>query len=52
MLKLEFVKKAIMEGKQIRIISFDDLLEILKVSEETLSQTPYPEAINFVKKKG
>ena len=41
--RLKYVNDAIAEGKKIKIISFDELLKILNVSEEELSMMPFPD---------
>ena len=41
--RLKYVNDAIAEGKSIKIISFDELLKILNVSEEELSMMPFPD---------
>lgn len=48
--RLKYVNEAIADGKNIKIISFDELLNILKVKEEDLSTMPFPKAISFYKK--
>lgn len=48
--RLKYVNEAIADGKNIKIISFDELLNILKVKEEDLSTIPFPKAISFYKK--
>lgn len=44
------VNDAIAEGKDIKIISFDELLKILNVTDEELSTMPFPDASSFYKK--
>ncbi|MDD6250694.1 MAG: exonuclease domain-containing protein [Bacillales bacterium] len=41
--RLKYVNDEIAEGKKIKIISFDELLKILNVSEEELSMMPFPD---------
>ena len=41
---------AIVEGKDIKTISFDELLKTLNVTEEELSTMPFPDASSFYKK--
>ena len=48
--RLKHVNDAITEGKDIKIISFDELLKILNVTEEELSTMPFPDASSFYKK--
>ena len=48
--RLKHVNDAIAEGKDIKIISFDELLKILNVTEEELSTMPFPDASSFYKK--
>ena len=48
--RLNHVNDAIAEGKDIKTISFDELLKILKVTDETLSKMPFPDASSFYKK--
>lgn len=48
--RLKYVNDAIAEGKDIKIISFDELLKILNVTEEELSTMPFPDASSFNKK--
>lgn len=48
--RLKHVNEAIEEGKSIQIISFEDLLAILGVTEEDLSLMPFPEENSFYKK--
>lgn len=48
--RLKHVNDAIAEGKDIKTISFDELLKILKVTDETLSTMPFPDASSFYKK--
>lgn len=49
--KLKYVNQAIENGKKINIISFDELLGILKVTEYQLSQMPFPDESSFLKKE-
>ena len=48
--RLKHVNDAIVEGKDIKIISFDELLKILNVTEKELSTMPFPDANCFYKK--
>ena len=48
--RLKHVNDAIVEGKDIKIISFDELLKILNITEEELSTMPFPDASSFYKK--
>ena len=48
--RLKHVNDAIAEGKNIKIISFDELLKILNITEEELSTMPFPDASSFYKK--
>ena len=48
--RLKHVNDAIAEGKNIKIISFDELLKILNVTEEELNTMPFPDASSFYKK--
>lgn len=48
--RLKHVNDAIAEGKDIKIISFDELLKILNVTEKELSTMPFPDASSFYKK--
>lgn len=48
--RLKHVNNAIVEGKNIKIISFDKLLKILNVTKEELSKMPFPNASCFYKK--
>ena len=48
--RLKHANDAIAEGKDIKIISFDELLKILNVTEEELSTMPFPDASSFYKK--
>lgn len=48
--KLKYVNQAIAEGKQIKIITFEELLSILKTSEGELLNMPFPEESCFLKK--
>lgn len=48
--RLKHVNDVIAEGKNIKIISFDELLKILNVTEEELSTMPFPDASSFYKK--
>ena len=48
--RLKHVNEAIAEGKNIQIISFEELLNILNVKEEDLSSMPFPEDSSFYKK--
>ena len=48
--RLKHVNEAIEEGKNIQIISFEELLNILNVKEEDLSSMPFPDASSFYKK--
>ena len=48
--RLKHVNDAIVEGKNIKIISFDKLLKILNVTKEELSTMPFPNACCFYKK--
>lgn len=48
--RLKHVNDAIVEGKNIKIISFDKLLKILNVTKEELSTMPFPNANCFYKK--
>lgn len=48
--RLKHVNDAIVEGKDIKIISFDKLLKILNVTKEELSTMPFPNASCFYKK--
>lgn len=48
--RLKYVNEAIEEGKTIQIISFEELLTILGVTEEDLSSMPFPDESAFYKK--
>ena len=48
--RLKYVNDAIKEGKDIKIISFDELLKALNVTEEELSAMPFPAPSSFYKK--
>lgn len=48
--RLKHVNEAIEEGKNIQIISFEELLNILNVKEEDLSSMPFPDENSFYKK--
>ena len=48
--RLKHVNEAIEEGKNIQIISFEELLNILNVKEEDLSSMPFPDENCFYKK--
>lgn len=48
--RLKHVNDAIKKGKDIKIISFDELLKALNVTEEELSAMPFPDASSFYKK--
>ena len=48
--RLKHVNDAIEEGKSIQIMTFDELLTILDVTEEELSLMPFPEESCFYKK--
>lgn len=48
--RLKHVNEAIEEGKTIQIITFEELLSILGVTEEDLSSMPFPEESSFYKK--
>ena len=48
--RLKHVNDAIVEGKDIKIISFDKLLKTLNVTKEELSTMPFPNASCFYKK--
>lgn len=48
--RLKYVQDAIKEGKQIQIMSFDELLNILGINEKDLSTMPFPEISSFYKK--
>ena len=48
--RLKHVNDAIAEGKNIKIISFDEILKILNVTKEELSTMPFPDASSFYKK--
>ncbi len=48
--RLKHVKDAIEEGKTIQIISFEELLSILGVTEEDLLSMSFPEESSFYKK--
>lgn len=45
--RLKHVNKAIEEGRNIKVISFEELLSILNVREEELSLIPFPDVTNF-----
>lgn len=47
---LKHVNEAIEEGKTIQIMTFEELLSILGVTEEDLSSMPFPEESSFYKK--
>ena len=46
--RFKYVNEAIAKGKNIKIISFDELLKILNVTEEELSTMPFPDANSFI----
>lgn len=46
--RLRFANKAIEEGKEIQIISFDDVLKELNMSENDLHDYPFPEKDMFM----
>lgn len=48
--RLKHVNDAIVEGKDIKIISFNELLKVLNVTEEELSIMPFPDPSSFYKK--
>ena len=48
--RLKYVNEAISEGKKIEIITFDELLSVLKTNESQLKEFPFPEKDSFVKK--
>ena len=48
--RLKHVNDAMAEGKDIKIISFDELLRILNVTEGELSTMSFPDASSFYKK--
>ena len=47
----KYVNEAIQNGKQIEIISFEKLLEILDTSEQKLQETNFPDKTSFFKKQ-
>lgn len=49
--RLKYVNEAIKNGKEIKIISFMHLLEILQTKEEALSQMLFPEESSFYKRR-
>lgn len=49
--KLKYVNQAIENGKLIKIITFEKLLSILKISEEELLEKPFPDESCFLKKR-
>ena len=49
--KLKYVNQAIENGKKINIITFEELLEILKVTDKELTQMPFPDERCFLKKR-
>lgn len=49
--KLKYVNQAIENGKKINIITFEELLEILKVTDKELTQMPFPDESCFLKKR-
>lgn len=48
--RLKYVNEAIKDGKTIQIMSFEELLSILGVTEEDLLSMPFPEESSFYKK--
>lgn len=50
-LRLKSVEESIMQGKNISIISFDKLLEILNITNQELSQMPFPSSSSFKTEK-
>lgn len=48
--RLKYVNEAIEKGKIIQIMSFEELLSILEVTEEDLSSISFPEESSFYKK--
>ena len=49
--RLNYVNAANARGAAINIIEFNDLLEILNVTEQDLSKMPFPESSMFVRKQ-
>lgn len=49
--RLNYVNKAIADGSNISIISFDELLKILEITEEELIEMPFPPESAFVSKQ-
>ena len=49
--RLNYVKDAINEGKNIQIITLDELLKILNVNETDLLNMPYPNSSCFISQK-
>lgn len=49
--RLNYVNKAIAEGSNISIISFNELLKILETTEEKLIEMPFPPESAFVSKQ-
>lgn len=48
--RLKHVNEAIEKGKSIKILTFDELLNILNIKEDDLSNMPFPETTSFCKK--
>lgn len=49
--RLMYVQEAIANGKNINIITFDELLVLLNTTEEELEKMPMPDESSFLKKK-
>ena len=49
--RLNYANKAIAEGSNISIISFNELLKILETTEEKLIEMPFPPESAFVSKQ-
>lgn len=49
--RLKFVEEANANGSDIKIISFSELLELLNITEQELSEIPFPEASAFIRKR-
>lgn len=48
--KRKYVEEAILNGKNIKIISLDELFELLQTNEQALMEIPFPDKSSFVKK--
>ena len=49
--RLNYVKTAIENGYAINLISFNDLLDILEVTEKELLEMPFPQASEFIRRR-